>query len=73
MVVRYGAERVYLSCYFPMPFFRSAKIELAGAGENIKGIDWTVRYQPFKDAAESGGLLSRDIPRSSQRQRPAKT
>src|SRR6185503_17199501 len=32
MVVRYDSNRVYLSCYFPMPFFRSAKIELAGNG-----------------------------------------
>ena len=57
MVVRYGQDRVYLSCYFPMPFFRSAKIEFAGAGEEIKGIDWKVRYEPFKDAANRVGYL----------------
>ena len=26
------SERVYLACYFPMPFFRSARIELVEAG-----------------------------------------
>ena len=28
--VRYDGERVHLACYFPMPFFRSARIELVG-------------------------------------------
>ncbi|MGH9845994.1 MAG: DUF2961 domain-containing protein [Blastocatellia bacterium] len=30
--VRYDNERVRLACYFPMPFFRSARVELVGAG-----------------------------------------
>ena len=30
MTVKYERDRVRLSCYFPMPFFRSARIELTG-------------------------------------------
>ncbi len=48
MVVRYTADRVYLSCYFPMPFFRSAEIRLTGAKDQpLAHIDWRVRSQPF--------------------------
>jgi hypothetical protein len=50
--VRFDAERVYLACFFPMPFFRSARLELVGAGgADIAGIRWAVRYVPYKDAA----------------------
>lgn len=49
--VRFDAERVYLACYFPMPFFRSARIELSGTRElSISGIRWSVRYVPYKDS-----------------------
>ena len=50
MVIRYERDRVRLSCYFPMPFFRSARIELAGTGEAaIPGVAWSVRTVPFRD------------------------
>ncbi len=48
MVVRYAPDRVYLSCYFPMPFFRSAAIRLTGAATAIPGVRWSVRYAPFR-------------------------
>lgn len=45
MVVRYAKDRVFLSCYFPMPFFQSAAIELVGTGNSaISGVEWRVRY-----------------------------
>jgi hypothetical protein len=48
--VRFGPERVELACFFPMPFFKSARIELIGAAdESVSGITWEVRYQPLKD------------------------
>lgn len=34
-----------------MPFFRSARIELAGGDEEIHGIDWNIRYQPLHEPA----------------------
>ena len=58
MVIRYNADRVYLSCYFPMPFFRSARIELAGVeGTTLSGIQWHVRYGPFKDPPNWAGYF----------------
>ncbi|MCA1574192.1 MAG: DUF2961 domain-containing protein, partial [Acidobacteria bacterium] len=48
--VRYDAERVRLACYFPMPFFRSARIELVGAGKTaIPNVQWSVRHTPYAD------------------------
>ena len=49
VVVRFDDRRVYLACYFPMPFFRSARVELAGGGVAVAGIHWSVRYTPFRD------------------------
>jgi hypothetical protein len=48
MVVRYSPDRVYLSCYFPMPFFRSAELAL-GAGDEgpVRDVRWRVRRQPY--------------------------
>jgi hypothetical protein len=51
MNVRFSGDRIHLSCYFPMPFFRSARIELVGAGEAaVRDIQWKLRYAPFKDS-----------------------
>lgn len=46
--IRFDDQRVHLACYFPMPFFHSARIELVGTeGEAIPGIRWGVRYVPY--------------------------
>lgn len=48
--IRQDEERVHLACYFPMPFFKSAKIELEGtSGRTFAGIRWRVRTQPYRD------------------------
>ncbi len=58
MVIRYGQDRVYLSCYFPMPFFRSARVELVGPAEaRIADVRWTIRYAPFKDPHNHAGYF----------------
>ncbi len=57
MVVRYDKDRVYLSCFFPMPFFRSAAIQLQGAASAIAGVQWKIRYAPFRDAANQVGYF----------------
>jgi hypothetical protein len=62
MVVRYTAERVYLSCYFPMPFFRSARLELIGPDaalndSSIEDIEWKVRSEPYRDAANQAAYF----------------
>jgi hypothetical protein len=57
MSIRFTADRVFLRCYFPMPFFRSARIELAGGGSAIPGVKWAVRLAPFHDAPDSVGYF----------------
>ncbi len=48
MTIRFDAERVYLACYFPMPFFRSALIELINDNEKaIADIRSSVRSLPL--------------------------
>jgi len=55
MVIRYDADRVYLSCYYPMPFFRSARVELGGVP--VTGVRWMVRYAPYKDPPNQVGYF----------------
>jgi hypothetical protein len=57
MVVRYTPDRVYLSCYFPMPFFRSARVELTGAGVPIADVEWKIRSAPYPDPANFVGYF----------------
>jgi hypothetical protein len=58
MVIRYGTDRVYLSCYFPMPFFRSVRIDLRGDGQtSIHALQWSVRYTPFTDPPNTVGYF----------------
>jgi hypothetical protein len=57
MVVRYAPDRVYLSCYFPMPYFRSARIELIGADIVINDVEWKVRTEPYRDPANNVGYF----------------
>lgn len=48
--VRDDGKRVRLACYFPMPFFRSAKIELIGHDtQAIPEVAWSVRTVPYTD------------------------
>jgi hypothetical protein len=56
--VRFDAERVYLACYFPMPFFRHASFELLNDGDSaFPGVQWSVRYAPYKDPANQVGYF----------------
>jgi hypothetical protein len=58
MTIRYDRDRVYLSCYFPMPFFRSARIELGGlASDQVSDVRWKVRTAPFRDPANQVGYF----------------
>ncbi|HEV2419758.1 MAG TPA: DUF2961 domain-containing protein [Terriglobia bacterium] len=49
--IRFDARRVYLACYFPMPFFRRARFELLSGGAAITGVRWNVRYAPLNGPA----------------------
>jgi Protein of unknown function (DUF2961) len=58
MVVRFDEERVHLACYFPMPFFKSASIQLIGDGESsVSDIKWTGRFVPYKGPANHVGYF----------------
>jgi hypothetical protein len=58
--IRYDATRVHCACYFPMPFFRSAHIELVGAdepnGADIPDMEWSMRYEPLNSKASSADV-----------------
>ncbi|MBI5833843.1 MAG: DUF2961 domain-containing protein [Armatimonadetes bacterium] len=56
--VRFDADRVHLACYLPMPFFRSARIELVNRGDRaVDGLRWAVRWEPFGDPANHVGYF----------------
>jgi hypothetical protein len=48
--VRYDDQRVHLACYFPMPFFHSAHVELVGTeSAAFPDVHWSLRYAPYRD------------------------
>lgn len=55
--IRFDDQRVNLRCWFPMPFFRSARIELAGAGVTIKDVRMNVRTEPYRDPPNHVGYF----------------
>ena len=50
--VRFTNNRIYMNCYFPMPFFKSARIELIDGDQAVSGVKWSVRYAPLMDSAK---------------------
>lgn len=55
--VRFAQDRVYLACYFPMPFFKSARLELAADSETLADIQWRLRYHPLDAPANHVGYF----------------
>ncbi len=49
--VRFGEAEVRLACYFPMPFFRSARFELTGTEKLVSDVRWSVRSAPYRGPA----------------------
>lgn len=49
--IRFDAANCYLACFFPMPFFRSARIEVESSPQttNALNIRWSARYQPLRE------------------------
>jgi len=56
--VRYAGDRVHLACYFPMPFFASARIELADVKRDwdLK-LSYECRYDRLEAPANHVGYL----------------
>ena len=49
--IHFTKDRVEFACYFPMPFFKSARIELASAGKAVDDVAWRVRTMPTREPA----------------------
>ncbi|WP_165228268.1 DUF2961 domain-containing protein [Aquisphaera insulae] len=50
--VRFDADRVNLACVLPMPFFRSARVELIGGTDPVDDVRWSVRWSGLADPAD---------------------
>jgi hypothetical protein len=57
--IRYAGDRVHLDCYFPMPFFRSAKVELVPPPNLSAPVPATaeIRSEPFQGNPSSVGYF----------------
>lgn len=56
--VRFASGRAELTCYFPMPFFKSARIELVGDGESVlNDVRWSIRRTPYQGPANHVGYF----------------
>jgi hypothetical protein len=70
MTIRFTKERVNLSCYFPMPYFVSARIELENPEHvELPDVSWRIRTLPFHDPANYVGYFHAnyvDIPKPEE-------
>ena len=57
MVIRYDDENVYLNCYYPMPFFKNARIEIEGRTVDIDNAKWEIRTVDFNDPVNTVGYF----------------
>jgi hypothetical protein len=48
VTIRLDAQSAHLACYFPMPYFRSARVQLVNTAESPIEVRWSLRYVPFK-------------------------
>jgi len=63
--VRFDDQKMFLGCYFPMPFFKSARLELVGGDQPLSDIHWSLRAMPYKGPANRVGYFHatyRDFP-----------
>jgi len=48
--IRFDTNRVALACFFPMPFFKSARVELIAApATSLTGLAWSIKHRPLHD------------------------
>src|SRR5262249_10187632 len=54
--IRFDAERVHVAGVFPMPFAKSARVELVNPTPGaVTGIRWAIRTAPLRDPLEQVG------------------
>lgn len=47
----YAKNTIKLACYFPMPFFHSAKFELSEVVKNDSEVEFAIKYEPMPSEA----------------------
>jgi hypothetical protein len=55
--VRFDDTTVRLAMFYPMPFLRSARIELVGNGEPVVGVRWHIRTQLYPNPPNWAGYF----------------
>lgn len=56
--IRYAGNRAHLACFFPMPFFQSARFELCGGrSASVSNVEWRIRTAPLADPAALVGYF----------------
>ncbi|HVK57677.1 MAG TPA: DUF2961 domain-containing protein, partial [Candidatus Kapabacteria bacterium] len=55
--IRYDSDDVHLACFFPMPFFNSARFEIGGADVAVANVRWSVRHMPLEGTPEHYAYL----------------
>ena len=55
--IRFLSDEVRLACYFPMPFFISARFELVTGEVAITNVSWSVRTAPYDGPANQVGYF----------------
>ena len=64
--IRFEATNVELACFFPMPFFKSARVELIGPPkQSVRNVSWQAGFQAFKAQPNQVGYFHatyRDFP-----------
>lgn len=53
----YEQEKVELACYFPMPFYKSARFELTGITPSDDRMDYEIRYEQNKLPADQSSYF----------------
>jgi hypothetical protein len=44
--IRFTENKIYFACYFPMPYFKSAHVQLVTGKQPVRDINWSLRYEP---------------------------
>ena len=58
LVVRYTDDEVHLACYWPMPFFTNARIEIQNRGDTpLNGVRYEIRTVPYRDPPNHVGYF----------------
>ncbi len=61
----YDQNKVELACYYPMPFFKSAKFEIGNIEPGDTEVNYEIRYEPYETPAHQSSYFHatyQDIP-----------